>query len=241
MRIVVSDGEGLDRGIRTLTLARPEVRNAFDRRGYDALAAALHAAGEHDDVAVVVLAAQGAAFCAGADVTEWRTGDMATFTDAFRRLVQVLACFPKPLLAAVQGPAVGFGATMLAYADLVFAAASARFRFPFSALGTVPEAGSSTTVPERLGAQEAFWTLVAGPWLTATEAHARGLVWNVVDDATLVDTVREHARILAGYRADVVQAAKALLVAGRPERVMAALERELAAGAALPRQSGRTS
>lgn len=234
LRIVSTDGAGADRGIRTLTLSRPEVRNAFDSRAYDALAAALADAAGDDGVSVVILAAAGTVFSSGADTTEWRTGDMAVFTAAFRRVVEALAGFGKPLLAAVQGPAVGFGATLLAYADLVFAARSARFRFPFSELGTVPEAGSSAMLAERLGPQVAFWTLLAGPWLSAEEALEARLVWQLTEDDALRAIVLDHARVLASYPSPAVQAGKALLVAGRADRALAALDRELIAGAALP-------
>lgn len=232
---MAANGAGPDQGIRTLTLSRPEVRNAFDSRAYDDLAAALTDAAVDPAISVVILAATGPVFSSGADTTQWRTGDMAVFTAAFRGVVEALAGFRKPLLAAVQGPAVGFGATLLGYADLVFAARSARFRFPFSELGTVPEAGSSVTLTERLGPQTAFWTLLAGPWLSADEALEAQLVWKVTDDKQLREVVLEHARVLAAYPAAAVQAGKELLVAGRTARALAALDRELSAGAALPR------
>jgi enoyl-CoA hydratase/carnithine racemase len=236
-RVLSADGTDADRGIRTLTLCRPEVRNAFDSQGYDALAAALDDAAADPDVSVVVLTASGAVFSSGADLNAWRHGDMDQLRTAFRRVVGALARFPKPLLAAVQGPAVGFGATMLAHADLVFAARSARFRFPFSALDTVPEAGSSVAIVERLGRQAAFWLLLAGPWVSAEEACESGLVWKVADDTDLLAMVTEHARVLASYPSAVVQAGKGLLVEGRAERVLAALDREFLAGAALGRSS----
>jgi enoyl-CoA hydratase/carnithine racemase len=132
-----------DGPVRTLTLNRPTRLNAFTSASYRRLAQLLHEAGEHPDVLVVVLRGQGRAFCSGVDLEELGT-EVAEggqrLGETFDALVKELLSFAKPLVAAVHGPAVGFGATILLHCDVVLVADDARLRFPFTSLSTAPNA-----------------------------------------------------------------------------------------------------
>src|SRR4051794_36644237 len=144
--------------VRVLTLDRPDALNAFNEALYDATTEALIAAASAPDVAVVVLTGSGRAFSAGTDVIEMasRTTDPDAFqagTHGFPGMVDQLAAFPKPLLCAVNGLALGIGATLLGYAELVFMSTEARVRCPFTDLAVAPEAASSYLFPLLVGRQ----------------------------------------------------------------------------------------
>jgi enoyl-CoA hydratase/carnithine racemase len=190
--------------VRLLTLDRPEARNALDTEHYHALADAFDDAAARLDVAVVVLTGSAGAFCAGQDLAEMgRLGDRTTATDddrgghGFARFVEALGVFPKPVIAAVNGVAVGLGVTMLPYCDLVFVADDARFRAPFASLGVVPEAGSSFTLPIVMGRQAAAHVLLTGGWFDAATAVVSGLAWKSYPPAQLLDEALEAARAMA--------------------------------------------
>src|SRR5437773_128956 len=135
-----SEGEVLtatDRGVRLITFNRPERLNAFTASTYDAFADALRAGAHDPDVAVMVVTGAGRAFSSGAHhdlIRGETTEDLADPENSFDRVLEALTGFPKPLLAAVNAPAVGFGMTMLLHFDLVLAAADARFQAPFTQL-----------------------------------------------------------------------------------------------------------
>lgn len=190
--------------VRLLTLDRPEARNALDTAHYHALADALEDAAARDDVAVVTLTGSGGAFCAGQDLAEMgRLGDPTGTTAAdrrghgFTRFVGALEAFPKPIVAAVNGVAVGLGVTMLPYCDLVLVADDARFRAPFASLGVVPEAGSSFTLPVAMGRQSAAHVLLTGTWFDAATAVASGLAWRACPGPQLRDEALDAARAMA--------------------------------------------
>lgn len=190
--------------VRLLILDRPEARNALDTAHYHALADAFDDAAARADVAVVTLTGSAGAFCAGQDLAEMgRLGDPGATTDdardghGFTRFVGALEAFPKPVVAAVNGVAVGLGVTMLPHCDLVFVADDARFRAPFARLGVVPEAGSSFTLPVAMGRQAAAHTLLCGAWFDAATAVSSGLAWKSCRSAQLLDEALDTARDLA--------------------------------------------
>src|SRR5207253_8160127 len=153
------------------TFNRPEARNAFDVAMYRACAAAFSEAQEDDDVRAVVLTGTGTAFSAGQDLKEMRAFASGTAeTDGasgFPVLLDIVQAFPKPLLAAVNGFAVGLGFTILAHCDLVVVADDARFRVPFTELGVPAAAGNTYLFPMRMGWPRAARVLFTGDWLTA--------------------------------------------------------------------------
>ena len=137
-----------------------------------------------------------------------------------------MADFPKPLLAAVNGYAVGFGMTMLAFADIVFMSTEARLRCPFTELGSPTEAGSSYLFPKLLGRQQAAWTLLSSEWITAAEAQEIGLAWRLCEPDELLDVTYDHAQRLAGQTVEALSLVKGLLNAPDRAELAAAFDRE---------------
>lgn len=223
----IEDGDG----VRVLTLDRPEARNAFNVALYDAVAAALRDASSDPDIGAVVVTGAGDIFSAGQDLKEAAGSDGSAAAQrghGFPGFARTLASFPKPLIAAVNGSAVGVGVTMLLHCDLVLASDTARFRTPFAALGIVPEAASSLLLPARIGPQAAAHMLFTGEWMTAEESVARGLAWKVCPAEALLDEARVLAAGIAKMPQASVVATKQLLIAARSDAVTAAIDRELA-------------
>jgi enoyl-CoA hydratase/carnithine racemase len=229
---VVSRDEG---HVRTLTLNRPERHNAFTPQGYRILTDHLQAAAADDEVRVVVLTGAGRGFCSGVDLGALSAAgaDLGEFNSAFHALLHVLTSFPKPLLAAVNGAAVGFGFTLLLHCDVVVVAEKARMRAPFAALGTTPEAGSSLLLPRVVGLQRAAELLFTGRWLSADEAVNWGMAARIVAGELLATEMRELAESIAAHPPEAVWAAKRLLLIARAEEVEAAIRDEGLGAAAL--------
>lgn len=215
--------------IRTITLNRPAALNAMNNAMFAAIADALVAAENAEDTAVTVITGAGRAFCAGQDLTEMLALlDGTSDIHEFPRMLAALTGFSKPLIAAVNGLGVGIGMTLLAHCDLVFMADDAKLRTPFPQLGLAPEAGSSVTFAERMGWQNAAYTLLSGRWFSAHECRDMGLVWRVVPAAALMDETLAVARELAANPIPSLVVTKQLMLAGgRPARASAAHEREM--------------
>lgn len=224
-------------GVVWLTFDRPDKLNAFTADGYTDLAAALDRLDADAAVRVVVLTGNGRAFTAGGDlslIAPTLTDDERHRADvAFTSAVGALARFAKPLLAAVNGLAVGFGCTALLYCDVVVVAETARLRMPFTALGIVPEAGTTALLPARTRWPDATWALLSSEWIDAVSAVTMGLALRVVRDDTLASTVAGHAATLAALDPAAVAATKRLLSEGVMAATREAAEREAAAMRAL--------
>jgi enoyl-CoA hydratase/carnithine racemase len=223
--------------VRRLTLTRPERLNAFTAGMYRDLRVALDRATSDADVRAVVVTGAGRAFSAGADrslVDGTATDEeRALVTEEFTGMLDALGGCPKPVVAAVNGVAVGIGCTMLLHCDLVVVAESARLRMPFTALGVLPEAGSSVLLPLRARWHDAAWAMLSSEWIDAPAAVAMGLAWRVVPDGAVVDEAHAAADAIAAHDPHVVEATKRLLTEGRAELVRAAIERELGEARAL--------
>ena len=216
--------------MRLVTFDRPDVLNAFDSTLYRAVAAALDAARHDEGVHVVVLTGAGRAFSSGQDLDEMaRLAAGEQLDSGFPALLDALQAFDKPLVAAVNGAAVGIGFTLLPHCDLVLAADTARFRTPFAAMGVPPEAASSVLFPERMGAQQAARVLFTSAWLDADEAVALGIALRTAPAATVVDEALALAAEVATNPLPALRAIKATLLAGRNPAVTAARRREDAA------------
>jgi enoyl-CoA hydratase/carnithine racemase len=230
-----------DGAVRTLVFARPEAANAFNEELYHAAARALRDAASDDGVSVVLLTGEGRAFTAGTDIKEMAeiARDHAAgrsdqeMGSGFVALVDALAAFTKPLMAAVNGSGVGLGITMLGHCDVVLIAEHARLMAPFAAMGVVPEAAGSYLLPARMGHQHAALALFTGNWITAEEAVRCGLALRACPAETLLDTARGIAREIAAKPLASLVATKELIVASRSEEVRRAREREDAAFARL--------
>ncbi len=221
--------------VRRLTLNRPAALNACNDALYRSLSGALTGAAADPDIAVVLLTGAGRAFTAGQDLAE--LGDARSHEErlagGFRSFMEALEGFPKPLVAAVNGLAVGIGLTMLPHCDIVLMAQEARLRAPFVPLGVTAEAGSSALLPAAIGWGAAAHLLYTGAWLDATQAQALGLAWKVVPGAALAAEALAVAEAIAVQPLPSLVATKGLLQAGRRDAVRAARAREDLAFAAL--------
>lgn len=223
-----------DGPVRLLTLNRPRRLNAFTAEGYFGLSAALDAAAIDDEIRAVLIRGAGRAYCAGVDlVALGEQTDPTAFSRGIRAVVLSLVTFPKPLVAAVHGPIVGFGATMLLHCDVVISADDARFRLPFSELGTAPEAGSTFMLPKIVGERKAAELLLTARWVSGTEAAQIGLATEAVPANMLEIRTQEVLDEIAHLKTPANIAAKALLRRGWADEVSAALERESKAAAGL--------
>lgn len=200
-------------GVATLRLARPEKKNALDGAMYRALTAALVAGEAAADVAVHVLLGSGGVFTAGNDIADFLaggSGDIERLGDILA-FVRLLPRLEKPLIAGVDGPAVGIGTTLLLHCDLVYASERATFSTPFLALGLVPEAASSLLMPARMGYARAFEMLALGATFSAERMREAGVVNAIVPAERLEATVAEAARGLAAKPPAALAAARRLM------------------------------
>lgn len=223
-----------DEGIATLTLDRPEALNAFDLTMAHELEQVFLTDARHDDVRAVVVTGAGRAFCAGMDLSaegnvfgldeslaptpeELRERfDDPSYADGVRdtggRVTLAVHALPKPVIAAINGPAVGIGATMTLAMDLRLASTAARIGFVFGRLGIVPEACSSWFLPRIVGIQQALEWVYSAEVLTAEQALQGRLVRSVHDPADLLPAAHELARGFVTGRSPVaVGLAKQLL------------------------------
>ncbi|HMM87898.1 enoyl-CoA hydratase-related protein [Bradyrhizobium sp.] len=200
-------------GILSLTMARPDKKNALTNAMYGVLADALEAAETDTSVRVVLIRGEGDMFTAGNDVGEFA----AMATGAFQgerhvsRFVQVLAKSSRPLVAAVQGRAVGIGTTMLLHCDLVMLAENALLSTPFVSLALVPEAASSLLMPLRIGYARAYEMFALGEAVDARSALAWGLANRVVPLDRLDAEAKTLALRLAKQPAGAISITKRLM------------------------------
>ncbi len=224
-------------GVRVITLARPEKKNAFTFAMYDALARALARADADDDVRVVLIEGAGGVFTAGNDLGDFlqlsggggRTapgGDVAGDGGAAIRVLLQLVDQQKPIVCAVDGAAIGIGTTMLLHADYVAASTRARFALPFVNLGLSPEGGSSLLLPMLVGLQRASEWLLFGEPFDAARAKEAGLVNEIVEPEALGERALARARALAERPVASLTAAKRLLREPLRAQVKATIERE---------------
>ncbi|WP_062112487.1 crotonase/enoyl-CoA hydratase family protein [Aureimonas sp. AU40] len=170
-------------GVLTLRMNRPEKKNALNRAMYGALAEALEGANADEAVRAVLLLGGEGHFSSGNDIADFAGFDAKAGLAEVLRFLHALVDLEKPLVAGVDGLAVGIGTTVLFHCDLAYATPRSSFRTPFLDLGLVPEAGSSLLAPGLMGYQRAFALLVLGEALSAEEALAAGLLVSVGDDA----------------------------------------------------------
>ena len=162
----------VSQGILTLSLNRPGKMNALTREMYAGLTKGLNDAAGDFGIRAVVLTSEGDHFTAGNDITDFMNNPPSSESSEVSQFLSALLNFPKPLLAAVKGNAVGVGTTMLLHCDLVVAAPSANFSMPFASLGLVPEAGSSFLFPQLVGYQRAAKIFFTGESFGADAAYA---------------------------------------------------------------------
>lgn len=215
----------LSNGILRVELNRPEKKNALTASMYLSLAAIFSGAAEDEAVRVVLWHGAGDSFCAGNDVGDFLKGPAPGETPQ-ARLMDALIAFEKPIVAAVQGVAVGGGTTMLTHCDVVYAGESAKFKLPFIDLALVPEFGSSFSIPARIGHLRAAEMFLLGAPFDAARAAELGLVTRVVPDEDLFATATTAAQTLAVKPAGALRAHKQLIKQASIGQLRAAVNRE---------------
>lgn len=190
--------------VAVITFNNPEKLNAFSNEMLEAYLARLQECGERDDVRCVVVTGAGRGFCSGGD-TGGMGGAETTVTkvksglwDRIQKISQAVQALDKPVIAAVNGVAVGAGMDMALHADIRYAAKSARFAETYVRMGLVPGNGACWFLPRVVGVQKALEMLWTSSFVDAEEAKNIGLVLDVFDDETLMDNVLEVAAKIAG-------------------------------------------
>ena len=195
--------------VATIELARPDKKNALTAAMYAAMTESLAAAEADPRVGAILIHGTHDCFTAGNDLGDFLQGP-AGASEALR-FVSALSKVGKPVVAAVGGPAVGIGTTLLLHCDLVYAAPGARFQLPFVPLGLVPEAASSLLLPRVAGYQRAAAWLLLGQAFTADEALAAGIVIEIMPPETLIERARTAAAALAALPSESVRLTKQLM------------------------------
>jgi enoyl-CoA hydratase/carnithine racemase len=224
-------------GVRLVAFDRPEVRNAFDTAMYTEVTTALRAADADETVAAVVLTGRGSAFTSGQDLAEMAAIATGTAVEGagqgFMGLLDCIGTLSLPLLAAVNGVAVGLGFTLLAHCDLVLVDETARMRVPFAELGVPPEAASSLLFPATMGWQQAARVLLTSDWVEAGELVGLGLALQTCAPGTVVEETVALASRIAAHPRPATRAIISLMRAARHDAVTEANRREQMAFASL--------
>lgn len=217
----------LQDGVLSLTLLRPDKKNALNQQMYQQLADALKQAAHDDQVKVVLLQGQDNCFTAGNDLQDFMGGGELNQQHPTVRFLYQLAEFPKPILAAVAGLAIGIGTTALLHCELVYATADTRFQLPFTKLGLCPEAASSLLLPQLIGYHRACEYLLLAEPFDGLAAERMGLVNRLLPQAELLSFAWQKARQLAAMPTQAIQSSKRLLKANQQEALHYTLREEL--------------
>ncbi len=220
--------QSIEQGVLSLTLNRADKRNAFDRELYAALTEALQAADENPEVRVIRLRAEGDCFSAGNDIADFLVEpEQGRRTDPPLQLLQAMRACRKPIVAEVNGKAVGIGATLLLHCDLVYASEGSALMFPFVALGLCPEGGSTQLIPQLAGHVKAFEWLVLGQPCSASDAAQCGLVNAVLPVEQLSEQVSKAVARLAALDPEAVQQSRRRLQQASGEQLDALMQAEM--------------
>ena len=207
-------------------LNRPAKKNAMTSSMYVTLAEIFTDAAKNEQTRVVLWHGAGDSFCAGNDIEDFLKNPPGPGDSPQARLMNALVDFDKPIVAAVQGAAIGGGTTMLTHCDFVYAGESAKFRMPFIDLAVLPEFGSSCSIPAMMGHIRAAELILLGLPFDARRALELGFVNQVVSDQNLLATASETARKLAAKPAGALQASKRLMKRSFRGQIKAAMKAE---------------
>jgi len=207
-----------------IRLNRPEKMNAITRDMYAGLAARLNEAAEDESIRCVLITSEGEHFTAGNDIRDFMSNPPTEQDSDVAKFLGSLLEFPKPLLAAVKGNAIGVGTTMLLHCDVVVAAPSANFSMPFTSLGLVPEAGSTKLFPELVGYQRAAKIFMTGESFGAQAALEMGLIASI--DSNAEQAALAIAQQIAEQPPKAILNTKALMKAGSHDAVAAVMRAE---------------
>ena len=203
---------------------RPEKMNAITREMYAGLTSALNEAAGDFGVRTVIITSEGDHFTAGNDIKDFMANPPTEESSDVARFLASLLEFPKPLIAAVKGNAIGVGTTMLLHCDIVIAAPNTKFSMPFTSHGLFPEAGSSKLFPELVGYQRAARIFMTGDAFSADEAKEMGLVESIATDPEKV--AMEIATRIGQQPPQAIINTKALMKAGKHDAVAAVMKAE---------------
>jgi enoyl-CoA hydratase/carnithine racemase len=215
----------VDGGVLTIRFNRADKKNAITAAMYQAMAEALTAGDANPAVRVAVIAGSGDAFTAGNDLKDFGENPPTGSDAPVFRFMYALAGFKKPVIAAVNGVAVGIGTTLLLHCDAAFAVPTAKFSLPFVNLALVPEFGSSLLLARFVGARKAQELLMSGAPFDAAAALEMGLLNGVVPAEHLAPTVAAAAAMLAQKPPSALRATKAL-IRGDADAMRAAIAAE---------------
>ena len=216
----------VENGVMTLTLNRVDKKNSLTAAMYGALADALACAETDPAIRVVVFQGHETVFSAGNDIGDFLNQPPATQDSPVFRFLRGIAGFPKPLVAAVCGPAVGVGTTLLFHCDLVYAGDNAAFSMPFVNLGLCPEAASSLLVPRMFGHHRAAEALLMGEPFMAEAALEVGLVNRVLPPTECNAFAQQQARKLAAKPLASLVTTKQLMKGAQQEAVLRRMDEE---------------
>ncbi len=194
---------------------REEKKNAITGAMYVAMTHALTSASTDENIRVIVFSAAGNIFTAGNDITDFVTFAGSIEISPAALFIKALANFQKPMIAAVNGKAVGIGTTMLLHCDLVYASPEASFSTPFVDLGLVPEAGASLLLPMRIGYARAAQMLLLGEPFSAAHALEAGLINEIMSADTLLEHTLSKAATIATKPQNALTASRALMRSGQ--------------------------
>jgi enoyl-CoA hydratase/carnithine racemase len=217
-----------DEGVRILRMNRPDKKNALNGEMYTAMAQAIAGANLQHDIHCLMIAGSPGAFCAGNDLKEFQ--EMAKSGSGLEGPVlgflNAIAICEKPIVAAVQGVAVGIGTTMLLHCDYVVCGTDAKFSTPFVGLGLVPEAASSLLAPRSMGHCRAFSLLVMGQPLDPDAAKACGLVNEIAAPSDVDALAKNAARHIASLPPEAVTASRSLMRGATTDEILARIDEE---------------
>ena len=219
----------VEAGVMTLTFNRVDKKNSITRAMYAALADGLERAAQDAAVRVALIQGDATVFSAGNDIGDFQNAPAdpgPREQQPVWRFLRAIATFPKPIVAAVCGPAVGVGTTLLLHCDLVYAGDNAAFALPFVNLGLVPEAGSSLLLPQMLGYHRAAEALLLGEPFMAEAALEVGLVNRVVPPTECNAAAQQQARKLAAKPLASLIETKRLMKGGQQAAVLARMNEE---------------
>lgn len=214
-------------GVLTLSMQRPEKKNALNLQMYRQLTAALQQAQQDPEIKVVLLQGSKECFTSGNDLQDFLAAGELNSEHPVVQFLYAVAAFPKPLVAAVAGLAIGIGTTVLLHCDLVYATADCRLQMPFTLLGLCPEAASSLLLPQVAGYQRAAQYLLLAESFSAEQAAQFGLVNEIVANDQVLAYAAAKAEQLAALPAEAVQRSKALLKAPQQQIIKQTIDREL--------------
>lgn len=213
--------------VTTVAINRPDKKNALSDKLYRAIAAEIRKADADDAVRVLVLTGTGDSFTAGNDMVDFLSQKGTFETTGACDFMNALMEFRKPVIAAVNGLAIGIGTTLLLHCDYAYAAESASFRMPFVSIGIAPEYASTFLLPVSLGHRRAVELLYTGEKFDAKTAKDAGLVNEVVPDAKLMERVMAQAAKLVAQPPATLRTCKKLLKDAMRAPAMEAFDREV--------------